>query len=80
MTISGLDGVSFVSHIGEEEKLRSVLQEVCYFDEHGIYPEFQIEFILPVDESLKGVYNEFVSAHADYRIFQDENGKVYLID
>ena len=54
--------------------------EVCYYDEHNIDLNFGFGFGVGLDRDLMKVYNEFALAHADYRVFQDDKGEVFLYD
>lgn len=79
-TISGLEGVSFSSATVNKEELVRILEEVCYYDEHNINLNFGFGFGVGLDRDLMKVYNEFALAHADYRVFQDDKGEVFLYD
>lgn len=81
LTVEGLTMVAVHYEVGcSKEDMLRVLQEVCYYDEHDINLDFSFGFGVGSDAELERIYNDFVKAHADYKVFQDENGELFLYD
>lgn len=80
-SIQSLENVCFEVPSNDTTSLREVLQDICYFDENDVNIDFRITFIFrATDREGIRVYNDFVKAHADYKVFQDENGELFLYD